>query len=270
MHSHAFQHRPIAGAPYPEVQARYAHLLAHPVFAAVDDLPRLRAFMQGHVFAVWDFMSLAKRMQRELTCVSVPWVPPPNPVAARLVNEIILAEESDIGPDGQPMSHLELYLAAMDEVGADAQAFRSFIATLSSAPMQDIATAEHALARAHAPGHVRAFVRTTLGYACDGRIEEVIAAFFFGRENIIPDMFRRLLAQLAQLRDRQAPMFAYYLDRHIDLDGTAHGPAAERILDLHVAGHADARRRAAQAALASVDARIQLFDGILRTLPGWP
>jgi Protein of unknown function (DUF3050) len=35
-------------------------LLNHPIYAEVGSLSRLRKFMQMHVFAVWDFMSLVK------------------------------------------------------------------------------------------------------------------------------------------------------------------------------------------------------------------
>ena len=51
-------------------------LLNHPIYGEVDSLNRLREFMQMHVFAVWDFMSLVKRLQNELTSNSLPWIPP--------------------------------------------------------------------------------------------------------------------------------------------------------------------------------------------------
>ena len=69
-----------------------AALLAHPIYARVNDLAALRAFMQHHVFAVWDFMSLLKSLQRRLTSLEVPWLPPEDPEAARLVNEIVPAD----------------------------------------------------------------------------------------------------------------------------------------------------------------------------------
>ena len=50
-------------------------LLSHPIY---DDMRRPQAlctFMEHHVFAVWDFMSLLKVMQQRLCCVSVPWMP---------------------------------------------------------------------------------------------------------------------------------------------------------------------------------------------------
>ena len=51
-------------------------LLHHSIYAEVDSLDRLRQFMQMHVFAVWDFMSLVKRLQNEITCRNLPWLPP--------------------------------------------------------------------------------------------------------------------------------------------------------------------------------------------------
>jgi len=85
-------------------------LLAHPMYAEVNSLQRLQAFMQMHVFAVWDFMSLVKRLQNELTCSRLPWTPPGRAQIARFANEVVLGEESDLGPDGRPVSHFELYL----------------------------------------------------------------------------------------------------------------------------------------------------------------
>ena len=106
-------------------------LLNHPIYREVNSLGRLREFMQLHVFAVWDFMSLVKRLQGELTCNRLPWTPPARAHIARFTNEVVLGEESDLGPDGQPISHFELYLRAMDEIGADSTEIRGFIAQLN-------------------------------------------------------------------------------------------------------------------------------------------
>jgi Protein of unknown function (DUF3050) len=114
-------------------------LLNHPIYAEVGSLSRLRKFMQMHVFAVWDFMSLVKRLQNELTSNNLPWIPPVSARIARFTNEVVLGEETDLGPDGKPISHFELYLRAMDEVGADTIEIRGFTAQLTlGAPWQDV------------------------------------------------------------------------------------------------------------------------------------
>src|ERR1700751_1248218 len=92
-------------------------LLDHPVYAEVASVEDLRRFMEDHVFAVWDFMSLLKRLQQDLTCTKVPWFPADNGRAARLINDIVIGEETDVDPDASCVSPLDLYLRAMADVG---------------------------------------------------------------------------------------------------------------------------------------------------------
>lgn len=230
-------------------------LLAHPLYAAIDDLPRLRAFMQVHVFAVWDFMCLAKRLQRELTSLEPLWRPPRRPALARFINGVILGEESDLGPDHDATSHCELYVAAMKEVGADTTGIERFLRMI-----EDDVEVEVALAAAGAPLAARTFVRHTLADALDGSPPEVLSAFLFGREDLIPDMFARILPRWRESRD--ARRFTYYVERHIELDGDDHGPAAQRAL-IELCGTDPAAwaaaRRAAEDAIA---ARIALWDRV--------
>lgn len=230
-------------------------LETHPVFAEIAHAEALRSFMQVHVFAVWDFMSLAKRLQRDLTCVELPWMPPTNPEAARLINDIVLAEESDIDADGNPASHLDLYLKAMRDVGASTAQFEHFMSSLRGG-----ASLSEALAHAEVPRFVRDFVEHTIGTCLRGSTLEVMSSFFYGRENVIPPMFQSLLDRWG-LSEGQAPGFVYYLQRHIELDGDSHGPAASRLIQAELARDPDGLAHARDAAREAMAARRALWDG---------
>jgi hypothetical protein len=240
-----------------------AALLEHPLYTDVVSIADLSRFMEDHVFAVWDFMSLLKRLQQDMTCTRVPWFPASNARAGRLINDIVIGEETDVGPDGAYVSHLDLYLRAMGDIGASTRQFDMFRSlALAGIPV------EVALCRIDAPPHVRSFVAHTMALASSATTEEVLAAFFYGREDIIPEMFRRLLKTLygAKHDDDRLRHFVYYIDRHIELDGDSHGPKGRELLDDLVVNSPDRHDRAIRAACRSLKARIELWDGTLGKL----
>jgi hypothetical protein len=258
----------MANAPRPhgveallgETEALRGVLLGHAIYESVNDLSSLRVFMGAHVFAVWDFMTLLKALQRRFTCVELPWLPPTNSLAARLINDIVLAEESDEVAPERVMSHFELYLEAMEEVGCQTRTIRAFTAAI-----RDGAGANRTLRDFDVPAHVGRFVRATLTTAFHGSDAEIAASFLLGREDLVPHMFRRLLAQMRT--ERATPAFSLYLNRHIEVDESQHGPAARALLN---AICRDDPQRWSEAATAAKDAilqRIALWDGVQQSLP---
>ncbi len=238
------------------LQLKKAELSAHPIFSEINSLPILQRFMETHVFAVWDFMSLTKRLQQELTCVQLPWLPPQDPQAARLINEIVLGEESDDRVHHGHYSHFELYLDAMREVGASTAAVERFVALQREGVSYDTA-----LQRVEVDPAAANFVRHTLHTALHAPGHSVAAAFLHGRESVIPQMFQRILDDWG-IGIEQAPTFRYYLERHIEVDSEDHGPAAEKLLARLVDGDPQREEDVYSAAIAAVQSRIALWDGL--------
>lgn len=251
-----FQHN-LARSIAPDRRA----LLEHRLYGQLQTLENLTAFMEHHAFAVWDFMSLLKALQARLTCVDVPWRPVGNAQVRRLVNEIVLGEESDVLPSGGAASHFELYLQAMQEAGADTSQMNQFIQQLESGK-----TVVESLEQASVSPAVAAFVRQTFEVIERGRPHEIAAAFTYGREDLIPEMFTQLVHGL----DRQFPgkvaTLRYYLERHIALDGDEHGEMGRQMVALLCDGDACREQEATQAAVDALRSRIRLWDGIAQAL----
>ena len=201
-------------------------LLEHPLYASLKTADDVRTFMAHHVYCVWDFMSLLKSLQRRLTCVDVPWMPAADAASCRLVNEIVLGEESDEDGLGGHASHFELYLSAMRDAGADAAGIDTFLA----APGETAARSRTPFAphRAAARSPLRRAHRNALARSPEAW--RVAAGFALGREDVIPGMFVRLLERLTEREPGRFGRFLYYLRRHVELDGDSHGPAALRLL----------------------------------------
>ena len=232
-------------------------LVCHPLYSTIATADGLRVFMEHHVFAVWDFMTLLKSLQRSLSRVEVPWVPTPDREARRLVNEIVLAEESDSDGQGGYASHFELYLDAMRQARADVSPVERFVEAIRGG-----ASIESALNSADVPSSARDFVRTTWGFVESGSIAAVASAFTLGREDLIPDLFRGVVASLDVREPGRLGLFRHYLDRHVELDGDEHGPMASRMLASVCGTDATRWRDARFAAMTALDARLALWDGI--------
>lgn len=207
--------------------------------------------MATHVFAVWDFMALAKTLQQRLTCVESPWFPVKNGEAARLINEIVLAEETDEVAPGRYASHFEVYRQAMQELGVPTDGIDHATSTLQAGGGLDEALRK-------APTGAARFVRATLAMT-ERSTHEVAAAFVFGREQLVPAMFERVLASVGD----RVPTLRWYLARHIEVDGGDHGPKAERLL-VSLCGD-DSRRwdEALEAARSALVARQALWDSLV-------
>ena len=231
----------------------------HPIYEAIATLDELRLFMQHHVYSVWDFMSLVKYLQGVVAPTGAPWVPVGDASVRRFINEIVLEEECDETADGEYASHFELYQIAMREVGAETDSLQEFITSVKSDGIHA------ALALSCVPKASREFTTRTFDFIEEGAPHKIAAAFALGREHIIPDMFRSILKR-SGVTESQAPVFHYYLNRHIDLDGDSHAPLSLRLLNGLCADDETKTQEAIDAAQAAIQARLQLWDGVLENI----
>jgi hypothetical protein len=230
-------------------------VISHPLYRQVDNAGAVNTFMEHHVFAVWDFMSLLKVLQRQLTCVQVPWVPAGPTGSRRLINDIVLVEESDELGSGF-ISHFELYLEGMRQAGADTGPIETFIALLRAG--QPVLPS---LAAAGVPSAAAEFVAVTWEFIANAPVHCQAAAFAFGREDLIPDMFDQVAA-LDQESGRLSA-FVDYLRRHIQVDSEEHTPMAMQML-AELCGDDPRKWQQCEATINhALTARMKLWDGIL-------
>jgi pyrroloquinoline quinone (PQQ) biosynthesis protein C len=233
-------------------------LATHPLYDAVQDAVAVRQFMRAHVFCVWDFQSILKTLQGELTTVTVPWLPSHDPEARRLINEIVLEEESDIHPDGGYTSHYEFYLEAMHECGADTRPIEQFIGGLDK--NTDILTHIYL---ADLPNGVAQFMHTTFDVLLNKPLHCKLALFAYSREDMIPDMFVHLVESLNKSAGGHWQKFLYYLNRHIEVDGERHGPISQALLARECGDDEIKWQQAEQTLIRAFESRIALWDSIL-------
>ncbi|WP_316789008.1 DUF3050 domain-containing protein [Pedobacter frigoris] len=231
-------------------------IINHKVYSVINDIEDLRIFMEHHVYAVWDFMSLLKSLQINLTCTTLPWFPVGSGNTRSLINEIVAGEESDIDANGIKKSHFEMYLEAMEQCGADTAEIHSFIAALKES--NDF---ERAYRVAGTPAAAQSFVDFTFETIYSNQAHLQASTFTFGREDLIPNMFLTIVNDLNQKFPDQISLFKYYLDRHIEVDGDHHSHLALE-MTAELCGDNDTYWKAAEeATIASLRKRLELWDG---------
>ncbi len=236
-------------------------IINHKVYSAIKDIEDLKVFMKYHVFAVWDFMSLLKALQNNLTCTSTPWFPKGSADTRYLINEIVVGEESDVDSFGNRKSHFELYLDAMQQCGADTSQIEKFITILKNT--SDFQTAFTA---SNTPNEARDFVDFTFKIIGSNKDYLQSAIFTFGREDLIPGMFFSIVNDIHKNFPDSISIFKYYLERHIEVDGDHHSHLALQMTS-NLCGIDDQFwKEAEQATIESLQKRIDLWDGVYRQI----
>lgn len=221
----------------------------HEIYKHLSDMEALKTFASYHVFCVYDFMFLAKSLQHALAPSGPEWRGNlVSSAATRAINEIILEEESDVDPKGGFISHHDLYLRAMTEIGANSSLINSFKKTRDLSQL---------------PAPVSNFLAYHLDLAKNGNPMEIAGAFFLGRESLLPHVFEAIVDILPE---EKAPTLYYYLVRHIELDGRNHSELGEAIISEIAEKQGEDISLAFAAGEKTLNLRLALWDFILEEI----
>ncbi|WP_108425249.1 DUF3050 domain-containing protein [Flagellimonas amoyensis] len=233
----------------------------HPLYAQLESVEDIKTFMESHVYAVWDFMSLLKALQQHLTCTALPWKPASDASVARFINEIVLEEESDFNELGVAKSHFEMYLDAMEEVEADTSKVLQVISTFT-----DLEHISHQIENTNLDQAEKDFLQFTFEAINTQQPHIIAAAFTFGREDLIPDMFLGIIEQSGENGPSKYAKLSYYLKRHIELDGDEHGPLAVKMIKALCGSDEQKWEEVFHFSKKALERRIGLWDSIAKKL----
>ena len=241
-----------------KIQLQKDILLRHPLYEKVKTIDDLHKFLESHVYAVWDFMSLLKALQNKLTCTAIPWFASLNPETRYLINEIVLAEESDVTLDGKRLSHFEMYVDAMKDCRAQTSELDSFLLTITETKNVFIAIKQSDL-----HPKIKSFLDFTFRVVEEGKTHKIAAAFTFGREDLIPNMFTEILKSFQQnFPETDLSKLIYYFERHIELDADEHGPMAMQMITELCKEDEQKWREVEEVSILALKKRIGLWDAI--------
>lgn len=243
-----------------EIEPLRSQLIKHEVYSKITTLEHLHSFMQHHVFAVWDFMSLLKSLQRNLTCVELPWIPVGNANTRYLINEIVTGEESDADEEGNRHSHFELYLMAMKQAGCNTEQMDEMLSMIIKG-----SKVNDAMNSCGAPEAVKSFVDNTFDVIGTNKAYLQAAVFTFGREDLIPQMFISFVNELHAQSPEKISIFKYYLERHIEVDGDHHSNLAYQMTESLCGNDAAKWGEATHYIKQALQSRIQLWDAIVES-----
>jgi len=190
-------------------------LKEHRLCTEVQELDDVKRFLEMHVFAVWDFMSLLKALQMQVTLATAdsPWAPARRQKIARLINETVAIYESDVNERGERQSNFSMYLDAMTALGAHTNRMKKCMNIVNHG-----AGLDKAMAFSGAPKGAADYVRGTFSLVDPKGLHKVAASLAFGRVKTV--LFERILEIVSNspnASDEAKSKLRHYMNRQAEL-----------------------------------------------------
>jgi len=206
----------------------------HHIYSLIKTTDDLRVFMSYHYYCVWDFMNLIKKLQITYTCCDLPFRPAVGEVMKqirRFLNEINLEEETD-EIEGGFISHFSYYNEAFKAICENGEDLNEFGHVTDF--FNEVTYTHHSYGKVISLGSIpsaaKVFMKATYQQVMHENPLVTASAFTFGREDLLPHIFKKLIAQPLLKQDERLTKFEIYLDRHIELDGDCHSILAKKLV----------------------------------------
>ncbi|AHM61687.1 hypothetical protein D770_17175 [Flammeovirgaceae bacterium 311] len=233
-------------------------LLAHEIYVQLETLDDLREFMEHHIFAVWDNLSQLKALENAISSTNKFWIPSQDPVSNRIINEMLVEEESDSDGNGGYISHFELYRKAMQQAGAKTYMIDRFLVL-----MQEEKDLEKALEKIRMPESIKNYLRLNWEICNNSKPHELAAAYFLGREDVVSELLHRLDKYLLNFHQKDLALYRDYLMRHTKVNEKEQKQRLEAVMN-ELCGEDEQKWQEAEvAAKKALEARYTLWDGML-------
>lgn len=204
-----------------ELKGLRRKLAKHRLYKSLHKVEDIQEFAEHHVFAVWGSMSLLKVLQQQLTNTKIPWSPVPNPVLARLINEMVLTEESGINEQGLAQSHFEMYVDAMQEIGADTSQIHQFVQLIYAG-----ATVDYAMNQIKIDRKISHFIVYIFNIIKTGKTHLIAASLILSRTDIPSKIFLEILTDTEQ----DAHKWKYCLTHHAEFNPGQYGTSSLELI----------------------------------------
>lgn len=236
----------------------YQMLERHKIYKLLNNQTSLANFMERHVVCVWVYHSLLRSLYQDIVSQLTDLNGDRSKECLRLITEIVLEEVVEDLGDGQYQSHLELYVEAMEDLGANITPILTFFDMLEKGY-----TTKRSLELANFPIEAVRYAKTILPLLKEPPYKKAAALFYEG-EPFIPDSF---LTQVEVLLPKvPVNLLLDYFEGHIEGLKRPGFSATGRLVEIFCASDKRYELQAEKIAEKVMKSRLELWNLIATDL----